>query len=349
MIPDASRKLYCVGEIAHSAMPKTSPPSNILFFDVMFNFVKKIHHQEEKDNNCDTSSCHVLASLGFFLLLQKGSEPPSEDRTDEELGGGHYISTQALDYQQIMSHSHSLQLAPESVDAEALASSMAEEFLRQGSPSSSTAPEEKGETMKIRQRIQEQNCALSANYVNVRNSLKGIEKEENEAVKNKTTPTQSQSVDDFSTGCDICVNIPYKSMGNSSGQLLLKCSPSGVTTFGRSALRFLSWDFSKNPNHFENLPKNGESLLSNKSLVNDAFDRWRIQAKNSGSNDCSDDSNHEKQKLESSNTPVALTTTVGSNGTKTDDKRKRRRVFKGMGILPSARRKRNKGLVYDTK
>jgi len=122
-----------------------------------------------------------------------------------------------------------------------------------------------------------------------------------------------------------------------------------VTTFGRSALRFLSWDFSKNPNHFENLPKNGESLLSKKDLVNDAFDRWRIQAKSGGSNDCSDDSNHGKQKLEISNTPLALTTTVGSNGARTDDKRKRRRVFKGMGILPSARRKRNKGLVYDTK
>jgi hypothetical protein len=356
MIPDASRILYYVGENVDTTMSKTSPPTKTLFFDVTFNFVKKVHHRGEEDNKSHllstqkpTSSCHVLVSLGFFLLLQKGFEAPSEDRTDTEFGGGHYISTQALDYQQIMSHSHSLQLEPESVDPEALASSMAAEFLRQGSPSSITAREEKGQNLKIRQRIQEESYALTANYVNIKNTRKGIEKEENGEVKNKTSPTQSQSFDDFSTDCDICVNIPYKSMGNSSGRLLLKCSPSGVTTFDRSALRFLSWDFSKNPNHFENLPKNSESLLSKKDLVDDAFNRWRIQAKRNGSNTCNDDSNHGKQKLESSNTHVALTTTVDSNGTRTDDKHKRRRAFKGMGILPSARHKRNKGLVYDTK
>jgi len=352
MIPDPSRMLYNVGENT-DLMSSNFPFTKILFFDVTFNFVKKTHHRGGKDNKCDllskrkAPSCHILVSLGFFLLLQKGFKAVSEDLTDVEIGGGHYISTEALDYQQIVSHINSLQLDPQSVTAEALASSMAEEFLRQGFLSSIITPREIGQQIKIQQRIQEKNGVLTANYVNNSNSRTGF-KEGNEDMKNKSFPNQSHSFDESSTNCEILAIIPYKSMGDSSGKLLLKYSPSGVTKFDRSALRFLSWDFSKNPNHYENLSRNNESVSSQKILVEHAIDQWRIQAENSGSS-YDNDNNPDKQRLESSSDPVVSSTAVESYGTRTNEKRKKRSAVKGMVILPSARRKRNKGLVYDTK
>jgi hypothetical protein len=352
MIPDAFRILYHDREDGDSRSSAFSH-TKILFFDATFSFVEKVHHRGEKDDKVDLStqrpsSSRVLVSLGFFLLMGKGSEAASERPSDGEVENGHYVATQALDYQQIMSHVHSLQLDPQSVTAEALASSMAEEFLRQGHPSDLTLQRKIDQTFDNQQRMLQESNVLTANYADIDNSRAGSNTEKSGEEKTKSSPNPSQRFDDSATSRNICVNIPYKSMGDSSGKLLLKCSPQGVTKFSRKALRFLSWDFSKNPNHFDRLPKNSESLLSKKDLVDDAFERWRIQAESKSGKD-NDDENPGKQRVESSKKSVVQTSPVGSNATKTIDRHKRRRPLKGMGVLPSARRKRNKGLVYDTK
>ena len=316
MIPDPSRMLYCIGDTSDTPAAEFSL-TKMLFFDATFGFVKSGEAKENKSDLQSTqrrTSSRVLVSFGFFLLLQKGPEAASGDQNGAEFGGGHYISTQPLDYQQIVSYMNSLQLDRDSVSPAKLANSMAEEFLRQ------------------------ENNVLTADYVSTKISPVDLEKLKTPEVTNTTPPNQSRSLHDVSP---ICINIPCKSMGDSSGKLVLKYPSSDVTIFDRSALRFLYWDFSKNPNQ----SKNDEPLLSKKDLVDEAFDRWRIQVKTTASNDI-DDKDRGKQK---SNKPTVSATNMNSNDIRDSDRTKKRGRSKGMGILPSARRKRNKGLVYDTK
>ena len=329
LIPDSSGLFYSCRGSAESTSTKHTP-TKILFFDVTFEFDKKLSHGEAGHNKTDLqstrrlSSPHVFASLGFFLLMERGSEAEAGKNAGGEITGGHYVSTQPLDYPQIVSYMNSLQLDRGSVNPEKLASSMAEDLLRLGSFPS--------KEFDVGKKSREKNTLLTVDYRSGINA-------ENREVKSKSCPDQSQNLDDFSS---ICVTIPCKSMGDVSGKLKLKHSSSGVSKFDSSALRFLSWDFSKNPNNFENAAwKNGESLLSKKDLVDEAFDRWQMQVKTSTSDD-------EKGK-QSSDDPDVSTATIDSDRTRHNESNKKRKSFKGFGVLPSARRKRNKGLVYDTK
>ncbi len=329
LIPGSSGLLYSCRGSADSTSTKLTR-TKILFFDFTFEFDKKLSHGEAGHNKTDLqssrrpSSPRVFVSLGFFLLMERGSEAEAGKNAGTEIAGGHYVSTQPLDYTQIVSYMNSLQLDRASVNPEKLASSMAEDLLRLGSSSS--------KKIDVGQKRREETQVLTVDYSS------GIN-EENREVKSKLCSDQSQNLDDFSS---ICVTIPCKSMGDANGKLKLKHSSSGVSKFDSSALRFLSWDFSKNPNNFENAAwANGESLLSKKDLVDEAFDRWQMQVKTSTSDD--------KKGKQSSDNPDVSTATVDSSRTRNIDRNKKQRSFKGFGVLPSARRKRNKGLVYDTK
>ena len=78
MIPDASKILYH-GRENKDSTSQTSPSAKLLFFDATFHFLKK--ESTEKP-----PSCHILVSLGFFLLLQKGVEAnPTIEMTKNSL------------------------------------------------------------------------------------------------------------------------------------------------------------------------------------------------------------------------------------------------------------------------
>ena len=331
MIPDASKILYH-GRGNTDSTSQTSPSAKILFFDATFHFLKK--ESTEKP-----PSCHIMVSLGFFLLLQKGVEGKSNDRNDEEFIGGHYVPTEVLDYEQILYHINSLQLDPSSVTPDALARSMVEEFRRQEFSSDVTTPEE----------MPPKSNSLNVNYMDIDNSSSRIQETWNTEVESKVTPNHKSPsfVDSPAKNNNIIVEIPYRSIGDSSGKFSLNYSPGAVSRFDRSALKFLSWDISKNPNHVENSPGEDESLLSKKAIIDDAFDQWQVQSLSRTKYD-NDDNRHDNCRPESKgNASAEFVASMQSNGTKTNDRHKKRR--KGMGILPSARRKRNKGLVYDSK
>lgn len=349
MIPDASRML-CFAEANSGMIPKSSGPSKLLFFDVKVEFVKKQHQQKERVDGCDAVTTEqqpffkVLVSLGFFLLIRNRERPSSENDSGEEIGVGHYVCTQALDYEQFISHITSLQLDPQSVTAEALASSMAEEFLRQGPPSSLTGSKKLGQAGKNYLQLAKKYDVLDAKYVSSSNGLSSIQEEKIRELENSMEPTHPKGFDGSTTNCSLSVVIPYKNMGNTNGTFLLKLPPEGVTKFNRSALRFLHWDFSKNQNHFQN----AESLSSMKELVEEAFNHWQTRVDSRVTND-KDDTNSSKQSRESNDDAVAIPAPAGNDRTRNKNKHKKRRAFNGMAVLPSARRKRNKGLVYDAK
>ena len=312
MITGASRMLYQSNGTTDSTS-EVSPNTKILLFDATFTFVKNLDHGTAKQN--PTTAVRILVSFGFFLLRQIASG----DQRGAKFESGNYISTQPLNYEQILSYMNSLQLDRDSVSPEKLADSMAEEFLRQGSPSDTTEPKETASALKSDQEANDPNYILTVDYDISREE--GIKQEDD--------------------GCSsIGVNVPCKTMGDSNGKLLLEYMSSEVAKFDVPALRFLSWDFSKN-RHFAS--KEAEMLLSNKDLVDKAFERWQMQASVSVSN-------NEKNLGDQNNIGPTESTTNGNNGSTTNnDKPKKRKRTKGMGILPSARRKRNKGLVYDSK
>jgi len=133
ILPDALILLQNNCEEGEKKSPSTTitvSSNKLLFFDVTFDFVKK--KQQEGENNKkydDDSGCQVFVSLGFFLLLPNGT-------ADDDKIVGHYISTKALDSQQLVSHSKSLQLDLQQVSAQGLATFMFESFLSQGGVSS---------------------------------------------------------------------------------------------------------------------------------------------------------------------------------------------------------------------
>ena len=310
MIPDASKILYH-GRGNTDSTSQTSPSAKILFFDATFHFLKK--ESTEKP-----PSCHILVSLGFFLLLQKGVDAKSNDRNDEEFIGGHYVPTEALDYEQILYHINSLQLDPSSVTPDALARSMVEEFRRQGFSSDVTTPEE----------MTPKSNSLNINYIDIDNSSTGIQQARNTEMESKVTPNHKSPsfVDSPAKNNKIIVEIPYRSIGDSSGKFSLNYSPGAVSRFDRSALKFLSWDFSKNPNHVENSPGEDESLLSEKALVDDAFDQWQVQSL-SRTKDDDDDNRRDNCRPESKgNTSAEFVASMQSNGTRPtiDTKREER-------------------------
>eukprot|EP00531_Pseudo-nitzschia_arenysensis_P008116 CAMPEP_0116116654 /NCGR_PEP_ID=MMETSP0329-20121206/1152_1 /TAXON_ID=697910 /ORGANISM="Pseudo-nitzschia arenysensis, Strain B593" /LENGTH=234 /DNA_ID=CAMNT_0003610161 /DNA_START=388 /DNA_END=1092 /DNA_ORIENTATION=+ len=234
-----------------------------------------------------------------------------------------------MDFKQIISYMDSLQLDRDSVNPSTLASCLAEELLRQGSFPSTE--------LKNRRQTRGATDVLTVDY------HESVNEESGEA-KSQACPDQSANSNGLSS---ICVTIPCKSMGNLSGKLLLKRSSSSVSKFDSSALRFLSWDLSKNPNNLENVAwSNGEPLISKKDLVDEAFHRWQMQPETSSSIDHKD---KKTGKESSDNRNESTTRSVDSNSTKNNERNKKKRSFKGFGILPSARRKRNKGLVYDNK
>uniref|UniRef100_A0A6U9XED3 Uncharacterized protein n=1 Tax=Pseudo-nitzschia australis TaxID=44445 RepID=A0A6U9XED3_9STRA len=361
MVSDPSRILFHVGENTDSkstSMLKSTDvhTPKVLFFDVTFNFSKiQQQQQQQQEGNCNNwddssstlqqSTSSVSVTFGFFLLLPKARrEFPSDENKGNDIGGGHYISTRPLDNSQLISHVDSLQLDPQSVTAKALARSMAGEFLRQGPPSTNNEIERTDRTEY-----------LTAKYVNSSTIHKSIRIEENGDQKSThVTSTESQSVNFPPTDVDLRVDVPYKSIGNANGTFLLKYSAEGgVTKYSISSLRFLYWDFSKNTNHCHPLQKNDESIIQTKQLVEEAFDRWRTQivpvTNSSDRKHTVDDNNNNARKpqLKDSVGNVLPPATVNSSGTSNNNKK--RKVFKGASILPSARRKRNRGLVYDKK
>ncbi len=336
LIPDASRLLLRCREGDDSKLMKQTV-NKALFFDLTFEFDKKLPSGRASDDKSDLhsakrpSSRRVLVSLGFFLLLEKGSEIDVANFTDSEIIGGRYIATQPMDFKQIISYMDSLQLDRDSVNPSTLASCLAEELLRQGSFPSTE--------LKNRRQTRGATDVLTVDY------HESVNEESGEA-KSQACPDQSANSNGLSS---ICVTIPCKSMGNLSGKILLKHSPSSISKFDSYALRFLSWDLSKNPNNIVNVAwSKGEPLISKIDLVYEAFHRWQMQLETSSRID----NDVKKTGKESSNNRNKSTTSVdiSSNcSTKNNERNKKRRSFKGSGILPSARRKRNKGLVYDAK
>eukprot|EP00536_Pseudo-nitzschia_multiseries_P006238 jgi/Psemu1/303963/fgenesh1_kg.130_\ len=245
-----------------------------------------------------------------------------------------------------MAHIDSLQLDPQSVTADALARSMAGEFLRQG-PSSS---KNKAEPM-------DQNQHLTAKYVYPSIAHASTNKEENADENNpdkRSLGAHSHSFDSPTTDCDIRLDIPYQSIGSTKGALLLICSGAdGVTKYDRVALRLLYWDLSKNANHYHPPKKSDESSISpTRQLVEEAFDRWRTQIVSTTDSNSGNAIVHERDKA-TSNRGIqcsggnVLPTAAGSSSAHNQNNNQKRKVFRGASILPSARRKRSRGLVYD--
>ncbi|VEU35851.1 unnamed protein product [Pseudo-nitzschia multistriata] len=325
----------------------------VLFFDVTFEFVKKQEQEQQEGKssiNCDdppwraqqpTSSCVILAALGFFLLLPNTIQEFScGEEKDLGIGGGSYISTRPLDYSQLMSHVDSLQLDPQSVTAEALARSMAGELLRQGPPCTDNKVEKMDRTGQ-----------LTAKYVE---SSKA--NEENGDLKNSgnLVPKACDSLHSLPKKFDLRVDIPYKSIGNVNGTLLLHSSGDGtVTKYDKNALRFLYWDLSTNANHCHPLQKSDEpAVTAARQVVEDAFNRWRTQIipNTVSGGDCATDkikNNIRNLQINLTGDNISQPTTVNSSHTGNNSNKKKRKVFRGASILPSARRKRNRGLVYD--
>ena len=364
MVSDPSRIMFHFGEKTDSKstlMMKSTDVHipKVLFFDVTFNFAKiqqqQQQEQEENSNNCDdpsstpqqSSTSSASVTLGFFLLLPDARRefPSSGENKGHDMGGGHYISTRPLDHSQLMSHVDSLQLDPQSVTAKALARSMAGEFLRQGPPSTNNEMEETDRTKYLR-----------ARYVSSSTVHKSIRDEENEDQKStNVTFTESQSVNFPPNDVDLRVDVPYKSIGNANGIFLLKSSADGgVTKYSISSLRFLYWDFSKNANHCHPLRKNDESIIIHtQQLVEEAFDRWRTQivpvTDSSDRKHAVDESNNSARKPQVEHSAGNVLPPTKVNSSVTINNSKKRKLFRGASILPSARRKRNRGLVYDQK
>ncbi len=324
MIPGASRMLYQNGGTTDSTSDVCSL-TKILFFDATFTFLKHSDEAGAKDSyvskQTPSTSVRILVSFGFFLLRQS----VSGDQRGAKFESGHYISSQPLNYEQILSYMNSLRLDRDSVSPEKLADSMAEEFLRQGSPSDTIEPKEIASALKNDQQANDSNYVLTVDNLSDDMSREDSIKEQHDC-------------------SSICVNVPCKSMGDSNGKLILKYMSSEVAKFDAPALRFLSWDFSKSLHRFDRASKDEETFLSNKDLVDEAFERWQIQARASISIDDNDKNLGNSKNI----TPTESSTNGNSSGT-TNDKPKNRKRSKGMGVLPSARRKRNKGLVYDSK
>lgn len=218
MIPGASRMLYQSSGTKNSTS-EVSPNTKILFFDATFTFVKNTDDGAAKDSNLSkqkpTTAVRILVSFGFFLLRQIASE----DQRGAQFESGHYISTQPLNYEQILSYMNSLQLDRDSASPEKLADSMAEEFLRQGSPADTTESKETASALKSDQEVNDPNYILTVDY-----DISG-----EEGIKQEDGDCSS-----------IGVNVPCKSMGDSNGKLLLEYMPSEVAKFDMPALRFLS-------------------------------------------------------------------------------------------------------------
>jgi len=362
MVSDPSGTLYHFGEKNNDSIPSLTDFNlpKVLFFDAAFDFFKEQQAQDprEQEENVvyrDGSSleqqkplsCNASVTLGFFLLL------PSARRDSENkgrcIGGGHYVSTRSLDHSQLMSHIESLQLDPQSVTAASLACSMAREFLRQGPLSSNNESEKVDQTQH-----------LTAKYVYSSADCASIKKEET-AHGNKTdrsalntySQTHSQTFDYLPNNCDIRLDIPYKSIGSTTGTFFLKLSSEdGVRKYDKAALRFLYWDFSKNTNHYHPPETNEDSSISRKHhLVEDAFDRWRTRVvsttHSSNGNETveSNDKDARNPGIERSSTNALPAATASSSAHNHDNKK--RKIFRGASILPSARRKRSRGLVYD--
>jgi hypothetical protein len=147
------------------------------------------------------------------------------------------------------------------------------------------------------------------------------------------------------------MSLPYFSNGQKMrGALSLKRHDSNCFTFGAASLRFLYWDLIQN-NHcsnstnikLQNVDKKGrlqQDVDANpmNSQVDMAFHTWKESPLPKASNNACISNNDIS--------PDAAGQSCSNNNTsnKTMSATKRR---KGLGALPSAYRKRNKGLVYD--
>jgi hypothetical protein len=322
ILPDTSiilQKNFGEGEKYSTSTEITASRSKLLFFDVTIDFVGKEEQQQQQgennknDNDDDDGSCQILVSLGFFLLLRKGTA----DDDDNEIVG-HYVSTKALKHQQLMSHITSLRLEPQSVKAEALANLMFESFLSQEPP--------------IAAEKDDYNSCVDARYVVLSsNSTSSTEKNGEEENAPLLCDIDNSSDDNV---CDLCVDIPCKSMGNSKGTFRLKIST--VSKLDKSALRFLYWDLTKNANHYHH-QKQEQEQDDNELLaqVEDAFRELEKKVRPKVTNNANSTNNNTISDNRNGES-IATTTNVTTKG----------KIKQNPRFMPSKRRKKQAGSFY---
>ena len=316
------------GEKYSTSTKITASRSKLLFFDVTIKFVGKEHQQQQgetnnrnDDDDDDDGSCQILVSLGFFLLLRKGTADDDDD--DDEIVG-HYVSTKALNYQQLMSHITSLRLEPQSVKAEALANLMFESFLSQAPP--------------IAAEKDDNNSCLNARYVVLSSNSTSIiteKKEENGEEENAPLLCDIDGSSDDNV-CDLCVDIPCKRMGNSKGTFRLKIST--VSKFDKSSLRFLYWDLTKNANHYHH-QKQEQEQDDNELLaqVEDAFRELEKKMRPSKvTNNTTNITNNNNTISDNRNGESIDTTTTSNKG----------KIKQNPRFMPSKRRKKQASSFY---
>jgi len=329
------------GEKNTSSTEITASKSKLLFFDVTIDFVRKEQQQQQGENNNnnkndddDDGSCQILVSLGFFLLLRKGT---ADDDDDEIVG--HYVSTKALNHQQLMSHITSLRLEPQSVKAEALANLMFESFLSQEPPITAVAEEDDDNS----------NSCVNARYVVLSsNSTSSAEKKNEGNGEEEEYAPLLRDIDGSSDDniCDLCVDVPCKSMGNSKGTFLLKIST--VSKFDKSALRFLYWDLTKNANHYHHRQQEQEQEHDVNEVLAQVEDAFRELEKkmrpnkvtnntNSTNNTISISDNRNGESIASTTNVTITTITTRSNKSK---------IKQNPRFMPNKRRKKKAGNFY---